>query len=183
VTAGQDSSLARSVSPGLHVPSKSPFWRDHQTDDHLQTVRPAISAVAALSLRDFLVLPFEVGARQVIQQHIKLRSEQVLPALPQMLEQPLFWLPVGDPDRGTSGLFPPPQSLCRAGRPWRSDQTNAAAASPDCAIGRSPGVVGQNKSFLHCVGWMSGKKSLRLSVADAVFLLTSPFTELIRMWR
>src|ERR1019366_6441950 len=47
--------------------------------------------------------------------------------------------------------------------------------SPDCAIGRSSGVLGQNKSFLHYVGWMSGQKNLRLPVAGEVIFLTSPF--------
>jgi hypothetical protein len=55
-------------------------------------------------------------------------------------------------------------------------------ASPDCAIGRSSGMPGQNKSFLHYVGWMSGQKNLRLPVAGEVFLLTSLFIELIGSW-
>ena len=50
-------------------------------------------------------------------------------------------------------------------------------ASPDCAIGPSSGVPGQNKSFLHYVGWMSGQKNLRLPVAGEVLFLTSPFIE------
>ena len=55
-------------------------------------------------------------------------------------------------------------------------------ASPDCAIGRSSGVPGQNKSFLHYVGWMSGQKNLRLPVAGEVLFLTSPFIELHGTW-
>ena len=56
-------------------------------------------------------------------------------------------------------------------------------ASPDCAIGRSSGVLGENKTFLHYVGWMSGQKNLRLPVGGEVFFLTSPFIELHRTWR
>jgi hypothetical protein len=55
-------------------------------------------------------------------------------------------------------------------------------ASPDCAIGRNSGVLGQNKSFLHYVGWMSGQKNLRLPVAGEVLFLTFPFIELHRTW-
>src|SRR5450759_4815311 len=55
-------------------------------------------------------------------------------------------------------------------------------ASPDRAIGRSSGVLGQNKSFLHYVGWMSGQKSSPLPVGGEVFLLTSPFIELHGTW-
>src|ERR1019366_4020571 len=56
-------------------------------------------------------------------------------------------------------------------------------ASPDCAIGRSSGVLGENKTFLHYVGWMSGQKNLRLPVDGEVFFLTSPFIVLHGTWQ
>jgi hypothetical protein len=55
-------------------------------------------------------------------------------------------------------------------------------ASPHYAIGQSPGVPGQNKSFLHNVGWMSGQKILRLPVDGEVLFLTSLFIELHGTW-
>jgi hypothetical protein len=39
---------------------------------------------------------------------------------------------------------------------------NNQIVSPDWAIGRSSGVLGQNQSFLHYVGWMSGQKTYDL---------------------
>src|SRR6267154_5222441 len=56
-------------------------------------------------------------------------------------------------------------------------------ASPDSAIGRSSGVLGQKKSFLHYVGWMPEQKNLRLPVVGEALFLTSPFIELHRTWQ
>src|SRR5262249_15723805 len=54
---------------------------------HLLGIKPLISAVAILGFSNLFALTLDVGAGQVIQQHIQLCLEQVLPALPQMLKQ------------------------------------------------------------------------------------------------
>jgi hypothetical protein len=40
-----------------------------------------------LRLGNLLALAFDVGARQVVQQYVEARLKQVLPALPQVIEQ------------------------------------------------------------------------------------------------
>ena len=48
---------------------------------------------------------------------------------------------------------------------------------------RASAPLGQNKTFLDRTGWMPGQKSLPLPVAGELFLLTSPFIELLGTWR
>ena len=60
--------------------------RDHQGDDHLPAVRTAIPAVAVFGLGDLFAESLEVGAGQIIQQHIIRGVEQVLPLLMEMLK-------------------------------------------------------------------------------------------------
>ena len=48
--------------------------------------------------------------------------------------------------------------------------------SPHHAASRISGVLGQNKSFLHYVGW----KSENIPPPERYFFLTSPFIELYR---
>jgi hypothetical protein len=45
-----------------------------------------ISAVAVFGFGYLCPFAFDVGTGQVIQQHVKLRLEQILPALPQTLK-------------------------------------------------------------------------------------------------
>ena len=52
-----------------------------------------IPAVAMLRLGNLLAFAFDVGARQVVQQHVEARLKQLLPALPQMIEQRGLVLP------------------------------------------------------------------------------------------
>ena len=64
--------------------------RHHQGDHHLPAIRPTISAVAVLGLGNLLAQPLEVGAGQIVQQHIELGVEQRLPALRQVPAQLVF---------------------------------------------------------------------------------------------
>ena len=52
-----------------------------------------IPAVAVLRLGNLFALAFDVGARQVVQQHVEVRLKQLLPALPQVIEQSRLVLP------------------------------------------------------------------------------------------
>ncbi len=77
-TAGQDL-----------VGQRKAVRRHDQSDDHLHTVRPLVQAVAklafVLSVRGGIAL--EVGARQIVQQHLEGGVEQVSPSLRQVREQ------------------------------------------------------------------------------------------------
>ena len=46
-----------------------------------------------LGLGNLLPFAFDVGARQIVQQHVEARLEQLLPALPQVIEQRGLVLP------------------------------------------------------------------------------------------
>ena len=59
----------------------------HQGDDHLGAVRALVSAVAELAFSDERRVALEVGAGQVIEQDIKARLEQDLPALTKKREE------------------------------------------------------------------------------------------------
>jgi len=62
--------------------------------DHLHAVAALVAAVAVATLVRLVLgrRRLEVGARQVVQQHLELRPEQILPALAQMAEQRLLVL-------------------------------------------------------------------------------------------
>ena len=51
-----------------------------------------IPAVSAFGFLDSFRFPFEVRTRQIVEQDVELRLEQILPALPQMPEQLLLVL-------------------------------------------------------------------------------------------
>ena len=66
--------------------------RHHQRHHHLRAVGAVIAAVAATALAGGIGrwrIGFEIGAGQVVEQHVELRLEQLAPAIPQMLEQSL----------------------------------------------------------------------------------------------
>ncbi len=71
------------------VAQREAFGRDDQRDDHLAAVASLVAAVAVLAQIMFaaLYVALEVGARQVVQQHVELRPEQLAPAPAQELEQ------------------------------------------------------------------------------------------------
>ncbi len=53
-------------------------------DKNLLAVRPVIARVAAPGLLDFLCITFNVGARQILKQHIKSGPEEIFPSLREM---------------------------------------------------------------------------------------------------
>jgi hypothetical protein len=57
------------------IRQRKAFWRDHQRNDHLQTVRPVIPAVPAFGFLNLFGLALEVRAGQVIKEHIKMRRK------------------------------------------------------------------------------------------------------------
>ena len=59
----------------------------HQGDDHLDTVRALVSAVAELTFSGERRVALEVGTGQVIEQDVKARPEQYLPALTKKREE------------------------------------------------------------------------------------------------
>lgn len=73
------------------VPNRQPIGRQHQRDDHLRAVGTMVAAVAEapLAARIPRRIALEVRARQVVEQHLALRLEQLAPALPQVREQRL----------------------------------------------------------------------------------------------
>ena len=74
------------------VGQRKALRRHDQRDDHLHAVAALVAAVAvaALVLLIGRRIAFEVGARQIVEQHIELGAEQILPALAQMAEQSLL---------------------------------------------------------------------------------------------
>ena len=80
----------RRVAVHHFIGQRKPIGRDHQGDHQLQTVRSLIPAVTALGFRILLHLAFEVRAGQIVEQHFKVRVEQVGPLLFQPDKQLLF---------------------------------------------------------------------------------------------
>ncbi len=143
----------------------------HQRNDHLHAVRAMIArvTVAALVLLVGRRIGLEIRAREVIQQHIEARVEQIPPATHQMIEQRLLVLEqpvvtgverVNVGQRGIraqqiaqrAALKPVPMQTPLAAR-RRAADTPPAPTAPDrsaclCAMGasRSP----QNSSSPSC---------------------------------
>ena len=61
-----------------------PIEGDNQSDAHLLAVRPMIAGIAALRQRIGPSLAFEVGARDVVEQHLVVNGKQLAAALRQM---------------------------------------------------------------------------------------------------
>src|SRR6516164_6934956 len=67
---------------------KRKTFRDyHQRQDELFAVSSVIARVAVLGSVDFLGFAFKIGARQIVEQHIKTGAKEIFPALSQMLFQ------------------------------------------------------------------------------------------------
>ena len=85
----------RSVA-GEHLVGQGQTVRgDHQRDHHLRAVRPLVAAVAVatlVALCHVRCVDLEIGAGQIVEQHIEIRVEQVVPARHQMREQCLLVL-------------------------------------------------------------------------------------------
>ncbi len=67
------------------VRQRQSLGRHHQCDHHLPAIAPPVAAVAVPGLGDLLAASLEVGAGQVIQQHVDAGVEQRLPPLHKML--------------------------------------------------------------------------------------------------
>jgi hypothetical protein len=63
------------------VSQRETVGRDHQRDDQLHAVRPSVTTVPAFGFGILFHLPFEVRARQVIEQNFEIGGEQVRPPL------------------------------------------------------------------------------------------------------
>ena len=60
---------------------------DHQCDDELFAIRPVISGVAALRFLDTLRAALEVCARQIVEDDVEARAEEILPLRREMFFQ------------------------------------------------------------------------------------------------
>ena len=69
------------------VGKRKALWGHHQGDDHLDAVRTLVSAVAELTVPGERGVTLEIGGGQVIEQDIKARLEQYLPALTKKREE------------------------------------------------------------------------------------------------
>ena len=70
---------------GEHLVAQGKAVEGHdQRDAHLLAVGPMIARIAALCLRVGFRLAFEIGARDVVEQHLVLDREQLAAALRQM---------------------------------------------------------------------------------------------------
>ena len=78
--------LAR-VARHCLVGQREPLRRHHQADHHLHAVRALVAAVAKLPQTLQRRVALEVGAGQVVQQHVEAGVEQRLPALAQEAEE------------------------------------------------------------------------------------------------
>jgi hypothetical protein len=81
---------------GQHlIGQRQPLWRHRQRDHHLHAVRPMIARVSVAALVAFRKrrIGLEIGAGQIVKQHIEAGVEQVPPALDQVIEQRLLVRP------------------------------------------------------------------------------------------
>ena len=67
------------------VRQRQAIGRHDQRDDHLAAIAPAVAAVAVPGLGDLPAAPLEVGAGEIVQQHVERSVEQRPPALDQVL--------------------------------------------------------------------------------------------------
>ena len=86
---GSQRGLVRSVARHDLVGQRKPLGSHYQCNDHLHTVRALVSAVTifALVCRGKGRVTFEIGARQVVQQHLEFHSKEIFPPAPQMLKE------------------------------------------------------------------------------------------------
>ena len=89
---GAQRGLVGSVSRQHLVAERETLRRHDQRNHHLHAVAALVAAVAVAALVGFVVRRrrLEIGAGQVVQQHIEPRPKQILPALAQMRAQRPF---------------------------------------------------------------------------------------------
>ena len=124
------------VLPAHHfVGQRKTFRRDDQRDDHLHAVRALVPAVTKFSFVLFgkRRIAFKIRAGQVVEQHVELRVEQILPALREVIEQLPLCVPKSNRgNRRACGSRPVGQSLRPTNRPSRCARTNAGASATRC---------------------------------------------------
>ncbi len=71
------------------IGQRKAFRRDDQRNDHLHAIGPLVPAVAVPALVAFRKgrIALEIGAGQIVEQHVELRVEQIFPALRQVVKQ------------------------------------------------------------------------------------------------
>ncbi len=97
----------------------------HERDHHLNAVRPVIARIAEAALVAFgeRRAGFKVSAGQIVEQHVETDVEQVVPALPQVLEQRVLMREqtimtgIQLVDLGEIGAGAQQIAQCRAGEP------------------------------------------------------------------
>jgi len=75
------------------ISQRQALGRYHERDDELRAIGPLVAAVAMAALaflRQIGGVDFEIGAGQIVEQHVEGGVEQIAPALGQMREQILF---------------------------------------------------------------------------------------------
>ena len=89
IFAKKERSVVGGVAGQHLVGERKAVRRHHQRDDHLRAIGALIAAVAVPALVGLVLLRigFKIGARQVVEQDIEARAEQILPALSQVREQ------------------------------------------------------------------------------------------------
>ena len=124
---------------GQHlVGQRQAVRRDHQRDHHLRAVRPLVAAVAVaalVALRHVRGVDLEVGAGQIVEQHVEVDVEQVAPALHQMREQRVLVLQ----QQVMAGI-----ELVRLGQTEVAPSRSAMALLPNhsrCSFHSLPGAI------------------------------------------
>ena len=124
--------------------------RHHEGDDELRAIGPLVAAVAVAAfgaLRQVGGVDLEIGAGQVVKQHVEGRVEEIAPTLRQMREQRLF---VGD-ELVVTGVELVRFREAEVGAESRSAgalSTNHWRCSRHCprvAAGRSPGACAMSR--------------------------------------
>ena len=92
---GQEDAQRRVVGrvAGEHlVGERQAFRRHHQGDDDLDAVGALIAAIAEAALVGLILrrIGFEIGAGQIVKQHIEAGVEEIAPAIDKMAEQSLL---------------------------------------------------------------------------------------------
>src|SRR4029453_14680655 len=89
---GWERGLVVGVARHHFVTQRKTFRRDDQGENYLHAVRPLVRAVTKFSSVPFGKgrITFKIRAGQVVEQHVELRIEQILPALREVIEQLRF---------------------------------------------------------------------------------------------
>ena len=113
--------LVRGVAGHHLVGQGKTLRRDHQRDDHLHAIRALVPAVAIAALVSFGKgrIALKIGAGQIVEQHLELHPKEILPALPQVLEQSRRDAPAACPGSDTDCPSAPRRNPHPTNRPSR----------------------------------------------------------------